>query len=89
MKTAREQNSGVLRPLCLSAADVGRLLSISPRQVYAMHTNGILGPVPVSLSERLTRWDRAEIEAWWAATRAAGRPIARAEWLRQQKTEGP
>ncbi len=87
MRTACEQNGAVLQPLCVSAADVGRLLSISPRQVYAMHSNGTLGPVPVSLSERLTRWDRSEIEEWWVATKAAGRPIPRTEWLRRQEGE--
>ncbi len=73
-----------LEPLCLSAADVGKLLGISARQVYAWHAAGTLGPVPVSLSERVTRWDRREIEAWWNTCRAAGRRIGRAEWLARE-----
>jgi len=71
-------------PLALSAADIGRLLGVSQRQIYAWHAAGTLGPVPVSLSERVTRWDRREIEAWWLACRAAGRPITRSEWIAMQ-----
>jgi len=71
--------------LALSASDLAALLSVSVRQIWAMHAAGTLGPVPVSLGERLTRWDAQEIREWWTASRAAGRPIPRAEWLRTQR----
>ena len=77
-----------LEPIALSAADIGRLLGVSQRQVYSWHAAGMLGPVPVSLSERVTRWDRAEVEAWWAACRAAGRCIGRREWLKREEARG-
>jgi len=78
-----------VQPLALSAADLAAMLSISRRQVWAMHQAGSLGPAPVPLSERLRRWDRAEVEEWWAACRAAGRRIGRKEWLRMQQDERP
>jgi len=74
-----------IEALALSASDLAALLGVSVRQIWSMHSAGTLGPVPVSLGQRLARWDRAEIEAWWAACRAAGRPIPRAEWLRTQR----
>jgi len=74
----------VLMPLALSAGDVGRLLGVSQRQVYAWHASGTMGPVPVSLSERVTRWDATEIREWWAACRAAGRIVTRSEWLSRE-----
>jgi predicted DNA-binding transcriptional regulator AlpA len=67
-------------PLCLSAADVGRLLGISTRQVWNWDASGALGPAPTKMSERITRWDRSEIESWWAACRREGRRIGRREW---------
>jgi predicted DNA-binding transcriptional regulator AlpA len=74
-----------VEPLALSASDLAALLSVSVRQIWAMHATGTLGPVPVSLGERLTRWDAQEIRDWWIASRAAGRPIPRTEWLRTRQ----
>jgi len=69
-----------VQSLALSAADVAAILSVSTRQIWAWHAAGTLGPVPIKLSERMSRWDRVEVESWWAACREAGRPIRRSEW---------
>jgi predicted DNA-binding transcriptional regulator AlpA len=75
--------------VALSARDLAAMFSVSIRQVWAMHASGALGPIPVSLSDRVTRWDRKEVDLWWAACRAAGRAIKRAEWLsREGRTHG-
>ena len=71
-------------PLAISAKHVADLLDVSTRQVWAMHASGSLGPPPIKLSDRLSRWDSGEIEAWWKACRAAGRIIGRQEWIRRQ-----
>jgi len=70
--------------LAISAKHVADLLDVSTRQVWAMHANGTLGPSPIKLSDRLSRWDSGEIEAWWKACRASGRIIGRREWIRRQ-----
>ena len=80
----RQSRRPAVEPLAVSAADVARMLSVSVRQIWAMHSAGTLGPTAISLSPRLTRWDRLEIEAWWAACRAAGRTVPRAEWLARE-----
>ena len=72
-------------PLALSAADVGRLLGISARQVWAWDSGGQLGPAPGKMSERITRWDSGEVTRWWAACLAAGRRIGRTEWSMMQE----
>lgn len=77
-----------IEPLALSAADVGALLGVSARTVWSMHASGTLGPAPTSLGPRLARWDLAEIESWWAACKAAGRPVTRREWRAQNATDG-
>jgi len=69
-----------LTPLALSAADLATMLGVSVRQIWQWDANGGIGPAPVKLSERVTRWDRRECEAWWDACRAAGRRIGRREW---------
>ena len=76
--------SQVSEPIALSAGNIGRMFGISARQVYAWHAAGTLGPVPVALSERVTRWDAEEVREWWAACRAAGRIVPRSEWLQQE-----
>jgi predicted DNA-binding transcriptional regulator AlpA len=78
-----------VQPLALSATDLGRLLSISVRQVWTWDSTGLLGPAPLKLSERISRWDRSEIERWWAACRAAGRRIGRREWLAMREGGSP
>ncbi|MDI9433661.1 MAG: hypothetical protein QM570_18255 [Planctomycetota bacterium] len=74
--------------MALSAKAVGGLLGISARQVWSMHASGTLGPSPTALGQRLSRWDRAEIESWWAACKSAGRPVTRREWLARNATNG-
>ncbi len=74
---------GPLAPLALRASDLAGLLRVSVRQIWCMHQNGQL-PEPVQLSSRVTRWDAAEIGAWWQACHTAKRIIGRAEWLRQE-----
>jgi len=70
-----------IEPIAISAADVGQLLGISKRMVWSMHRAGTLGPVPLKLSDRVTRWDAAEVREWWRFQCEAGRPIPRVEWL--------
>jgi len=74
-----------MEPLAVSAKHLGGLLDISTRQVWAMHAAGTLGPEAIFFSKRMTRWDAAEVQAWWAACREAGRIINRQEWLRKEK----
>ena len=73
--------------LALSASDLAGLLSVSVRQIWTMHAAGTLGPVPVSLSTRVTRWDAREIHEWWEACRVTGRIVTRSEWLSREGTE--
>jgi predicted DNA-binding transcriptional regulator AlpA len=84
----RQSRRPAIEHMALSAADVAAMLSISTRQLWSMHASGMLGPVPVSLGERLTRWDAAEVREWWRASKAAGRPITRSEWLAQHREGG-
>lgn len=51
--------------LALSAADVGRLLDISQRHVWALDRSGRL-PRPIKLG-RCTRWRADELRDWLAA----------------------
>jgi predicted DNA-binding transcriptional regulator AlpA len=46
-----------LEPL-LTAAEVGRILSVRPKRVYE------LGIPAVRISERSLRWSRSDLEAW-------------------------
>lgn len=71
--------------LALSAKDVAHLLGVSTRQIWSMNSSGQIGPAPIKLSPRTTRWDRREVEAWWCASREDGRPITRSEWLARQR----
>lgn len=74
-----------VEPMALSANDLAILLSVSVRQIWSMHQAGTLGPAPLCLGTRLSRWDRKEVDQWWAASKAAGRPIPRVEWLRRRE----
>ena len=49
--------------LLLSAKGVGRLLDVGERFVWAMHSSGELGPLPIRLGKR-TLWSRFELTAW-------------------------
>ena len=53
---------GVVSPLLLKAADLGRLLGCGRSTIWAHHSSGQI-PRPVRIG-RITRWRRAEIEAW-------------------------
>jgi len=73
------------RSLALAAADVARLLNISQRHLWALHSSGRLGPLPVRLG-RAVRWNAAELAAWmdadapprdrWLAMRRGGNGAA-------------
>lgn len=52
--------------LVMSAAILAKRLAVSERHLWAMHADGRLGPLPLSLG-RAKRWSIAEIEAWLAA----------------------
>lgn len=54
------------QPLLLAAAAVAQRLGISERHLWAMHSSGRLGPLPLRFG-RAVRWIAAEIEAWIAA----------------------
>ena len=49
----------------LTVVEVAELLNVSTRHVWAMAATGRM-PAPKRLG-RAARWDRAEIEAWFAA----------------------
>jgi predicted DNA-binding transcriptional regulator AlpA len=64
-----------LERLALGAADVAKMLDISERHLWGLHSSGRLGPKPISLG-RSKRWCVAELRAWLAA----GAPC-RDRWL--------
>jgi predicted DNA-binding transcriptional regulator AlpA len=66
-------------PLALAAADVARLLNISERHLWALHSSGRL-PRPLRLG-RAVRWVADELRQWLAA----GAP-ERARWETMRKT---
>lgn len=73
--------------LCVSAKSLADLLDVSVRQIHNMNGSGALGPIAIQLSERCLRWDFGEVRTWWAASKAAGRPLSRREWLEQRAKE--
>jgi len=80
--------TATITPMALSAADLAVLLGVSTRQIWSWDSGGGLGPAAVKLSERVTRWDRAEVEAWWTACRREGRRIGRREWAAMREGGG-
>ncbi len=48
--------------LALAAADVAKLLGISERHLWALHSSGRV-PRPIRLG-RAVRWNAAELSAW-------------------------
>jgi len=80
----RQSRRPHIEPLALDVHDLADMLRLSPRTIYSLDASGSIGPVALRLSERILRWDRAQVEAWWAACRAAGRCIGRREWLKLQ-----
>ena len=81
-------NKPGVEPLAFSANDLAVLFSVSVRQIWSMHQAGSLGPSPLRLGARLSRWDRKEVEQWWYASKTLGRPISRNEWLRRRDALG-
>lgn len=67
------------QPLALSVEAVAQLLDISPRHVWALHSSGRLGPLPVRFG-RAVRWNRRELEEWLDA----GAP-PRDRWLAMRR----
>jgi len=65
--------------LAIGADDVARLLNISTRHVWALHSSGRL-PRPVALG-RARRWNVADLRDWLAA----GCP-SRSEWERMRES---
>ena len=68
-----------MTPLLVSAQGVSQLLSVSTRQVWAMHSSGMLGPLPVHLGGR-TLWRTAELREWIELG-----CVRREEWLDRRK----
>ena len=60
-----QPHSDELERLALTAADVARLLDISQRHLWALHSSGRL-PQPIRLG-RSVRWNAAELRNWLAA----------------------
>ena len=68
-------NPRELERLALPAPDAAKLLGISERHFWSMHSTGRLGPRPIALG-RAKRWRVDELRAWLAA----GAP-SRDKWL--------
>lgn len=68
--------------LLVSASKVATVLDLSVRTIWAMHSSGRLGPMPIRLG-RATRWRAKEIEQWVAA----GAP-SRDKWLSSPAIDG-
>jgi predicted DNA-binding transcriptional regulator AlpA len=66
--------------LALPAAEVAKLLGISERHLWAMHSTGRLGPRPIALG-RAKRWRIDELRAWLDA----GAP-SRDKWLAMRES---
>ena len=64
MSTATEIAATKLQRLALSADEVAATLGVSVRQIWRMASAGKL-PKPRLIGCR-RRWDRAELEQWWA-----------------------
>lgn len=54
-------------PVLLGKAEAAALLGMSESSLKRLARSGRLGPIPVRLSGRITRFSRAELEAWAAA----------------------
>ncbi len=55
-----DERDNNVNALLLSAKGVGRLLDIGERFVWALHSSGELGPLPIRLGKR-TLWSRFEL----------------------------
>lgn len=67
--------------VAVPAAEAAKLLSVSERHLWSMHSTGRLGPLPIRLG-RSVRWRKSELLAWLEA----GTP-ERTEW-QQRRTAG-
>ncbi len=67
----------IMDALLLSAQEAATLLGIARSHLYAMHSSGRLGPLPISLGRR-TLWSRQELGEWVRC----GCP-ARHEWIQR------
>lgn len=57
----------VIVPALLSKAQVGKFLGgMSVASVERLHASGALGPLPITLGQRLVRYSRRELELWIA-----------------------
>ena len=68
-------------PLLLPAAEAAKLLSISERHFYKLHSSGRV-PRPIRLG-RAVRWRADELRDWLAA----GAP-SRSQWQSMRKAHG-
>jgi predicted DNA-binding transcriptional regulator AlpA len=68
--------------LAVPAADVAKLLGISQRHLWALHSSGRLGPLPIRFG-RAVRWNLAELQAWIDADAPE-----RSKWLAQRQGGG-
>jgi len=57
-----EVNKNNVNSLLLSVKDVAKLLGISPRQLYRLHSAGKI-PLPIRTLGR-PLWNRKELESW-------------------------
>lgn len=76
-------NSPASERLALPAAEVAKLLGISQRHLWAMHSSGRLGPLPMRFG-RAVRWNAAELAEWMNA----GAP-PRDRWLAMRQGSKP
>ena len=48
----------------LTAEEAAERLGISPAHFFRMNSSGALGPRPIKLGEKCSRWRAAELQAW-------------------------
>jgi len=66
--------------MLLSAKDLATILGVDRSTIWAWDGSGKLGPLPVRIGSKCTRWRRREIEDWVAS----GCP-GRQRWLQEQE----
>jgi predicted DNA-binding transcriptional regulator AlpA len=69
-----------LEPVLVGIEDAASMLGISRAHLYALHSSGRLGPMPVKLGNK-TLWVRQELIDW-----TANRCPSREQWLAMKKT---
>ena len=73
-----------IAPLALPAADVAKLLVISERHLWSLHSAGKI-PRPLALG-RCRRWSYEELQSWLAA---GGPPRGQWEAMQGERSKGP